>query len=304
MADRIPVLVNAAGGTAARLGAALAARIEAAFAGAGAAIDLQLLHGAAIHDAIRRVAGASTVVVGGGDGTLGCAAGILGGTNSALGILPLGTHNHLARELGIPLDLAGAARMIAAHTVRRIDLGRVNDHVFVNNASIGLYPSLVRRRDDTPAPKWLAAVPAGIAALRRVRRHRLHLVVPGRDRHVVTPLLFVGNNHYALERGQVGTRTTLDDGRLSIYVVASRSRLALIGFALRTLAGRSDPLHDFAMVGDVTEALVEGHGHRIAVAIDGEVVDLAMPLRFASDPGALAVLAPLSGIAASPRPGP
>lgn len=124
----MPVLANAAGGTAARLGDRLRGEVEAAFAGVGVAIALELVDGGAIASRAAAVSGEPLVVVGGGDGTLGAAASALAGTGSALGILPLGTRNHLARELGIPADLTGAARVIARGETRRIDLGRINGH--------------------------------------------------------------------------------------------------------------------------------------------------------------------------------
>lgn len=288
----VPVLVNASGGTAARLGEGLERAVRDAFEAAGVSIDLKLVEGKAMVDAVRAVAKAPIVAVGGGDGTLGCAAGVLAGSESALAILPLGTRNHLARELGIPPDLADVAKVIAAGHRRRIDLGRVGDHVFVNNASIGLYPALVRRRDENPAPKWLAALPATLGAVGRLRHHRLRLVLDGEAQPVVTPLLFVGNNRYVLDREAMGTREALDAGKLSVYAVASRRRLSLVGFALRTLAGRADPQRDFAAIAEVARLAVEGHGRHIDVALDGEVVRLALPLAFASDPGGLTVVAP------------
>ena len=164
-AAAIPVLINRSGGTAAGMGEALADTVSVACAVAGFAIDLRLVDGADMAAAAAAVAGKPRVVVGGGDGTLGTAAAALVGGGSAMGILPLGTRNHLARDLGIPFDLDGAARLIADAPTRTIDLGRLGaggeERVFVNNASIGLYPALVRRREENPAPKW-----AGCAACR------------------------------------------------------------------------------------------------------------------------------------------
>lgn len=299
----VPVFINRNGGTAGRLGDKLRDEVQAAFASAGVAIDLHLLDGGDIAAAVRRHAGDKLVVVGGGDGTLGSAADVLASSGTALGILALGTHNHLARELGIPADLPAAAALIAQAPTRRIDLARVNGRAFVNNASIGLYPALVRRReaerDKYPVPKWLAAVPATVAVLRRMRHHRLRLSIPGQTKAVVTPLLFIGNNRYTLEAGSVGTREALDDGKLSVYAVGSHRRLALIGFALRTLAGRAGS-SDFAALGDTPELTVAGSSRRIHIALDGEVTRLSMPLHFTSEPGALTVVAPLSEPDASP----
>jgi diacylglycerol kinase family enzyme len=289
---RLPVLVNRSGGTAARLGDRLEADVRGAFEAAGVAIDLRLIRGDQMVEAVRAVADAPVVAVGGGDGTLGCAAGVLADSATALAILPLGTRNHLAHELGIPDDLVEVARLIARGPTRRIDLGRVGERVFVNNASIGLYPALVRRRDERQGPKWLAALPASLEALGGMRHHRLRLVLDGERQPVVTPLLFVGNNRYTLERKAIGTREALDDGMLSVYAVASRRRLGLIGFALRTLIGRADPERDFAAIGETRRLTIEGRRHHIDVALDGEVVRLTLPFTLVNDAGALTVIAP------------
>ncbi|MEO9129792.1 MAG: diacylglycerol kinase family protein [Sphingomonas sp.] len=294
MSGPIPVLINRGGGTAASKGDKLEAEIIDAFAKAGVEIDLQLVDGDELEGAAKAVAGQPLVVVGGGDGTLGRLAGILADKGSTLGILPLGTRNHLARELGVPLDLPGAAALIAAGTVRAIDLARVNGEPFINNASIGLYPQLVRERDQRNTPKWIAAIPATFAALSRIQHHRLHLSVPGptKDSNIVTPMLFVGNNHYTLDAGQIGKRDALDGGILSIYAVAARRRLALIGFAIRTLIGRARRDSDFAAIGDPPGFEVSGRSEDIDIALDGEVITLKMPLRFECQAGALKVLAP------------
>ena len=299
----IPVLVNRDGGTAAALGDELRPAVEAAFAAADIEIDLHILHGGEMRAAVEALKGHPLVVVGGGDGTLGCAAACFADSDTTLGILPLGTRNHLARELGVPLDLLGAAGLLADRPTRAIDLARANGRVFVNNASIGLYPSLVRFRDAErqrhPVPKWLAALPASYAALKRMRHHRLRLIVPDAIEEIVTPMLFVGNNHYTLQPGRVGQRDALDDGKLSIFAVASRHRMALIGFALRTLMGRADPDRDFAAIGDAVELTIEGRSASVDVALDGEVVELAMPIRIVSAAGALSVVAPLERINAT-----
>jgi len=300
MSDRIPVLVNAAGGTAAARGDKLRDELEQAFAEAGAAIDLTLLQGGELQEAVKARAGEPLVVVGGGDGTLGSAAqALVDHGDATLGILPLGTHNHLAKELGIPVDLIEAARLIVARPTRRIDLARVNGRVFVNNASIGFYPLLVRERDAHQEkhglPKWLANITATREALRRLPQHRLHLDLPEGHRHVVTPMLFVGNNRYAMEAGKVGQREALDAGVMSLFAVSARSGGALIGMVLRTLIGRADATRDFAAIGEARRFSVDDGSSDREIALDGEVVELDMPLEFSIQPGALRVVAPARG---------
>src|SRR5262245_28881854 len=95
----------------------------------------------------RAVAGNSQIIVaGGGDGTISAVASMLVGTDKTLGVLPLGTLNHFAKDLGIPLDLEAAIQTLAHGYSIPIDVGMVNDRVFINNSSLGLYPEIVRHR--------------------------------------------------------------------------------------------------------------------------------------------------------------
>lgn len=248
--------------------------------------------------AVAAQAGQPLVVVGGGDGTLGCAAGALveAGSQATLGILPLGTRNHLAGELNLPADLAAVARLIADGPRRRIDVGRVNGHHFVNNASIGFYPEMVQRREALQRrahlPKWLANVPAAWTTLKRARHHRLRLTLDGERTPVRTPLLFVGNNRYLLDRRSLGRRERLDEGVLSLFAVGPRHRVGLVGLALRTLVGRVDEDTDYAALGATRAFTVRLRRDHKAVALDGEVVRIAGPLRFECLPQALEVAAP------------
>ncbi|MGY4396089.1 diacylglycerol kinase family enzyme [Sphingomonas sp. UYAg733] len=298
MTDAIPVLINSRGGTAASKGDTLADEVRTAFADAGLQIDLRLLDADGLRDAIKELKGERLIVVGGGDGTLGCAARILveRGDGSALGILPLGTRNHLARELGIPLDLAGAAKVIAARDTRKIDVAWAADRMFLNNASIGLYPQMVELREDTQRrhkmAKWLAAIPASIATLRRIRHHRLRLRSAEGERQIVTPMLFVGNNHYEIEQGHPGKRNALDDGLLSVFAIGPSHRFQLVDFAIRSLLGRTRRDRDFAAIGDVAELEVSGPSSAVDIALDGEVTELKLPFTFRIDPLALTVVAP------------
>jgi diacylglycerol kinase family enzyme len=292
----IQVLINRNGGTAAAAGDRLGKDVASAFRKAGLQVEIALLDGAEIRTAAEQRKDRPLVVVGGGDGTLGAAAGALAGSDTALGILPLGTHNHFARQLGIPQDLAGAVRMLANGHRKRVDLGAVNGRIFLNNASIGFYPSLVRTREHAQhrhgLPKWLANLPACWAALRRLRHHRLKVTAERMEQDVRTPLLFVGNNVYALEGGQVGQRAALDQGRLSLYAVEGRSRFGALWFGLKLLGGLTDLQRDFAVAETCRTLTVEAHAPHIHVALDGEVHRLDSPLRFEIRPRALAVIAP------------
>ena len=173
-------------------------------------------------------------------------------------------------------------------------MAEINGRVFVNNASIGLYPTMVRTRDglqdDRGWPKWLSAIPAAYAALERLPHHRLRIDLGQGERSIVTPLLFVGNNTYSLEAGEIGQRASLTDGKLSVYAVAHRSRLSLLWFAARALVGRTRHDVDFATLGECETLKVWSTGGSIEIALDGEVQRLDSPLEFRIRPGALKVV--------------
>nr|WP_239026085.1 diacylglycerol kinase family protein [Sphingomonas paeninsulae] len=270
-------------------------QIKAAFATTGISVTIEAIAGDDIAARVETAAKTGAVIVGGGDGTLGSAAAIAAKAGATLGILPLGTRNHLARELGIPMDLPSAAKVIADGHKRKIDLSSVNDRVFVNNASIGMYPAMVRVRDGLQKshrlPKWIANIPAGWQTLGNLRHHRLRLTMDGAAKPIRTPLLFIGNNVYSLDLGKVGQRDALDDGKLSVFAVSPNSRAGLIGFGLRAMIGKSDSDRDFATLGVCETLELSSHARTIEVAVDGEIIRLQTPLRFSVKPGALEVFA-------------
>jgi diacylglycerol kinase family enzyme len=228
---------------------------------------------------------------------MGCVAQALSDRpGTELALLPLGTLNHLARDLGISAVIDEAAALAVGGTAVPVDVAVVNDHCFVNNASVGLYPFMVRLRDDARErhglPKWLATLPATWAALSRLPHHPLRIDMGEGIRPLITSLLFIGNNRYALEAGSVGTRASLADGLLSVFAVAHRTRLGLIWFALRTLFGHADRHADFVAIGETAALTVHSTGESIEIALDGEVRRLKSPLKFHVNAGALMVVVP------------
>jgi diacylglycerol kinase family enzyme len=291
MARTIPVLINRSGGTAAAMGDTLASAVDAAFSDTGRDIALELLDGGQIAEAARRHAGAPLVIVGGGDGTIAAAATALAHTSSALAVLPLGTRNHFARQLGLPLDLAEAARLALSGQRRRIDIGAAGDRIFINNASFGIYTRFVRMRDRSRGPKWLGTIPATWHALRHMRAKRFSLQIDGDERELLSPLLFVGNNEYSIALGNLGHREKLDDGRLSVRAVSAQLPLQLLAFAARALVGLARPERDFEEFASARQIVIAGEG-QIEGAFDGELALLPLPLKLRSMPSALGVVTP------------
>ncbi len=293
---RIRVIVNQGGGTLIGGGEEETRRkIEAAIDAAGIEAEIALTQPVAIAEAFveaARTPGLDAVVAAGGDGTIGSAAAALAGTELPLGILPLGTRNHLARDAGIPLGLEAAATTIAAAHVRAIDVAEVNGHVFVNNSAVGLYPDMVRFRDvQQGRSKRAAMLSASLRALRAFRRHRLWISAPGLETPIRTPLLFVGNNRYQVNLLALGQREALDRGELCLYAVRARSRAHLVWAGLRGLFGKLDQQRDF-ITAYVTEAEIAADRAALTLSADGETLTMNTPLRYRILPDALELIVP------------
>ena len=238
------------------------------------------------------------VAAGGGDGTVNAVAGVVAGTDTALGVLPMGTLNHFAKDAGIPLDLEESVRNFFTGQIARVDVGEVNGRVFVNNSGIGVYPHLVREREAQQRhghPKPVAFVIAVGAVLRRYSRLRVKLHMSEADALArLTPFLFVGNNKYEVAGLEVGRRMSLTSGRLWVCTAPRAGRRNLIGMAWRTLTGRVSD-HELNAI-EVEEIWVEAATPRINVSTDGEVSLMATPLHYRIRPGALRVVLPASDI--------
>ena len=291
MTAPLPVIVNRHGGTASKEGASVGETLTAAFAKAGRAIELELIEGDELAATLARHADAPRVVVGGGDGTLGTAAQALMASGSELAVLPLGTRNHFARQLNVPLDLDAAAGLAATGAAYAVDVGEAGNRVFLNNASLGAYVELVRKRDASGLPKLLGSLVAGADVLRRLRPRRYALALDGVSQSIETVQLLIGNDRYEVDEGKPGERRSLHDGLLSVFAPAPLTRLGLLRAAYRLARGKPDMKLDFAIDADVRELRIEGEG-AIGIALDGEETSLTLPLVLRSRPDALKVVAP------------
>lgn len=247
--------------------------------------------------------GYSRVAAGGGDGTVNAVAGALVGTDAAMGVLPIGTLNHFAKDVGIPLRLEDAVRTLFSGLVITVDVGQVNSRVFVNNSGTGVYPHLVREREQQQRrgiPKVLAFVRAVGSVLRRYTRLRVKLHVSEAEALAqVTPFLFVGNNRYEISGLEIGRRSSLSSGRLWVCMPPRIGRVHLLGMALRTLTGRvgADELNSF----ETEEIWVEPRTPSVRVSTDGEVSLMTAPLHYRIRPAALHVVVPTEQSAGSTR---
>jgi diacylglycerol kinase family enzyme len=242
--------------------------------------------------------GCRAIVAGGGDGTLNAVAARIVGSQTSFGVLPLGTFNHFAKDLGIPLDVEGALRTIASGHTTRIDVAEVNGQHFLNNSSLGLYVDIVRRRDRQQSRlgrgKCSAFLWALWSTLRRYPFMTVELDIDGQTWRHRTPFVFVGNNAYLMNGLQIGTRKTLQAGVLSVYVAERAGRSRLFQLGMRALFGRLRPTRDFREL-LAKELTIETHHAELRVSTDGELVRLRAPLRYCLHPGALSVLVPKPG---------
>jgi YegS/Rv2252/BmrU family lipid kinase len=291
---RAITLVNKSGGS---FTEGIAERIGEALVAAGVDSEIMLVEGkdcaARAADHVKK--GVELIIAAGGDGTMGSVAGELSGSKAVMGIMPLGTLNHFARDLGIRFDIAEAAKVIAQAKTRKVDIAEVNGHTFINNASIGLYPLMVMDRDGQRKrlgrSKRLAMLVASLRTMARFHSRRLTLSTDGGEAKVDTPLLFVGNNDYQVALPSAGRREALDDGELCVMVMRSKSLpgfLAAIGRALIGIKRREEMVR----VSGVKELKVDSPRSHLSVAMDGETVSLKPPLVFRIRPGALNVIAP------------
>jgi diacylglycerol kinase family enzyme len=240
-------------------------------------------------------AGSRLVVAGGGDGTINAVASVLVDTQVPLGILPLGTLNHFAQDVRIPLDLDQAIDTLLTGRVIQVDVGDVNDHIFLNNSSLGLYPRIVRQRQKQQQRfgrrKWVAFASALVQVWQDYGFFKAHLHLNGTVLTQRTPLVFIGNNEYHMTLQQMGSRSRLDAGHLSVYVAPYAGPMTLLIRTVRFFLRWPPQGSDF-LVFNTTAVVIKTRRKRLHVAMDGEVTVLRTPLYYRVRPAALYLLVP------------
>ncbi|MGD9589966.1 MAG: diacylglycerol kinase family protein [Pyrinomonadaceae bacterium] len=294
---RVEVIINAASGSV--FAGETEDAVRAAFSAQGIDANFRVAKtGAEIERFAAEAADgeAKVIVAGGGDGTISTVAKEVHRSGKILGVLPLGTLNNFAKDLGVPLGLEEAAGVVAANEVRSIDLAEVNGRVFLNNSSIGLYPQMVRRRvrqQRLGRGKWYAAFWAWLRVFRYSPFLKVHIKVGGKEFERKLPFVFVGNNEYEMDLYNIGRRNRLDSGKLSVYFIHRDGRWGVTLLLMHTIAGRLRQWQDFEEV-DTEEVTIETRRRRLFVAVDGEVERLPAPLVYRCLPKSLRVIAPPS----------
>jgi diacylglycerol kinase family enzyme len=281
------VLVNTASGTMSR--AAERERLRALLPDAN---FVELSDGVRIADVMESDA-SDVVVAAGGDGTVSAVAARMAGTARALGVIPGGTLNHFAKDLGVPSDLEGAVRVIRANRTRQVDIAEVNGRTFLNNSSLGLYVEIVREREKFRKHglrKWTAFAAAVVETLAHWPVVKVRLEIDGKITERRTPFVFIGNNRYRMDGLRMGSRDRLDEAQLCVLAARRLSRWGLARMAVAGLTGGLHRSEDLDVL-CAHEVMVKTK-RRLQVALDGEVVRMSSPLHYRVRPGELKVIAP------------
>ncbi len=271
------------------------ARIERLAAEHGREVSVVVSSGEELETLARRASKMGGVVAaGGGDGTVSAVAAALVDSDAALGVLPMGTLNHFAKDMKIPLDLEHAVSTLFTGAEVRVDVGAVNGQIFLNNSSVGFYPQIVREREQRQRhghPKWLALAHAVAYVMRDGITMRVRLEDDREGAHPIeTPFVFVGNNPYNITGLEIGTRARLDCGMLWLCSTPHTGRAKLLRLALGALLGWVDTTD--LLRRDVKKVQIHTRRRHLLVARDGEVSVMQTPLRYSIRPGALRVLVP------------
>ncbi|WP_407307551.1 diacylglycerol/lipid kinase family protein [Acinetobacter sp.] len=238
---------------------------------------------------------AGVVVAAGGDGTLNAVATQLMGADIPMGIFPLGTFNYVARLLNIPLDLLKAAETIATGKIREVHVAQINDHIYLNNASLGLYPLFIQKRElynQRLGRFALNAYTSGLDVLIRDRKElKLEIEVDGRKYPVKTPLIFFGNNQLQLAEMNLQIAESAEKGKVAGIVVAKSDKRTLFKILWQLIKGNLDKAPDvYSFTGD--EVKVHSKRKKLTVALDGEIVYMQPPLKISVRKNALKILVP------------
>lgn len=235
------------------------------------------------------------VVAAGGDGTLNTVATKLMTTEIPIGILPLGTFNYVARLLHIPLDLLKAAEVIAQGRVREVHVAQINDHIYLNNASLGLYPLFIQRRElyNRHFGRFtLHAYTSALDVLIRDRKElKLEIEIDGKKYPLKTPLIFFGNNQLQLAEMNLRLAKCAELGKVVGVVVAKSDKRTLFKILWQLIRGNLDHAPDvYSFSADNVQ--IHSKAKKLTLALDGEIVEMQPPLHISVRKHALKIMVP------------
>lgn len=298
--ERPLVLINRRSGSAVRAGPGeCEKRIRERFASQGVEVELRALDPDELANALEGIEDEppSALIIGGGDGTLSAGAVAARKAEVPLGVLPLGTFNHAARDFKVPMNLEAAVDTIVSGKVERIDLAKVNGRSFLNVCVLGFYPEKIHTDDDRGEAWWNKIHRNLLRSLRVISEYDvldLCLETESESTSVRTGFLAVSNNPYCDKPGIMPEKSSCNTGQLAFYFSTHRTRRRFIEAGTAFLAGtlEGDPdLH----AREARNLTVKCAQKSLRILIDGELVEEAPPLEFSIDPASLQVIVPKEG---------
>lgn len=272
--------------------------LHKAFARYPGMFELRVMEGGnMLADTCRRAMkdGYRTIVAAGGDGTISGIAGQLAGSGRTMGIIPQGTFNFVARGLGIPEQIDEAIDLIAKGTARSFSLGEVNGATFVNNASLGIYPQVLKEREGTYRRWGRSRLAAHWSVLRTFASFssplRMKVTVDGKVMRAKTPLAFVARSAFQLEHFGLDGGDCIREGGFALFLAPDSSRMQLLSGALRLASGGMTSKRDFELICG-REIVIETLSPSHVIAMDGETFPMTGPFHFRLRDDALRVIAP------------
>jgi len=295
---KVVVILNRESGTMLALGPeAVRTVLEETFHGHGWECDIQLLPGKEVQEALEKARDgeADAVIVGGGDGTVASAATVMAGHSKPMGVLPLGTFNLAARDLGMPLELKEAAESLLTAPVSGADLLEVDGKMYFCVVVLGFYPALALGKKEYHG-HWLVKSWRSFKDMAKsvATFPPLDLVLNDGEKEVRCRTRFaaMANNDYEQLMGLIPKRNRLDGGHMTVYVSRHRTRWGYVRSLLSWVLGRWKEDKEMTVFKATRLQIHVKRKKHIAVMGDGEIYRIALPFEVIVRPGALQVLAP------------
>lgn len=264
----------------------------------GHTVEVELVEGSEIVDALKKAAKsrADVVLAGGGDGTISAAAGCLMETDKALAVLPAGTMNLFARSIGIPLALDAAVQAFAEGEIRNVDIATANGRPFIHQYSIGMHAKLVELREKMEYGSRLGKMRASMRAafLTLFQPPRVHVDLDLGEASLSAKTAGIGVSNNLFGEGHLPYADRLDEGVLGIYITTARTNRELMSFLASMMLGRwkSNPRVE---IHETKSVRITARGKRrvkYACVMDGELGQMQRETLIQIHPGALKVLTP------------
>jgi diacylglycerol kinase family enzyme len=296
--SRLTVVLNRESGTLVKLGPEKVEEgLREIFEAHACLAEIQMVSGKQLAAKLQeaRESDADAIIVGGGDGTIASAATALAGSEKPLGILPLGTFNLAARDIGMPLDWREAARLLISAPETSMDLLEVEGKLYLCVVVLGFYPSLAMGQPEYHGSWVMKTLRTFWQTLRGAATYpplRLRLTTDEVVQSYHTRLALIANNDYEDIFGIIPRRQSLDGGYFTVYISRHHTRLGLVRAFLSWTLGRWNQDREIATIRTTELEIDVKRRRRLSVMMDGELEKIALPFTIRLRPKALRIISP------------